>query len=270
MAVRGGAERRWPAGMMPERGGRGRTILIVLLMAALGIVDSQSLAWSEPTPLDQAASIAFPLYADADTGKQRVCTGFYARPAAVNGHTGEAVAAWAMTAGHCVVQGAVARAVGDAVFEEGHPAVGSWTPGFDFGVLMLRDSPGPNRRAPMYLSFLDRALVTGERMFLVGFGGGQLQNVVGTYAGTDAAGIHIRTLEAIRGGMSGAPVITWDGKVAGILVATRCRTAYVPMLGCEADAYDALATPMGNVVQALRLLEPVFFMPPRVVWPVPY
>lgn len=270
MAVRGRAERRRPVAMLPERRGRRRTILIALLMATLGIAASQPLAWSEPTPLDRAASIAFPLYADADTGKQRVCTGFYARPAAVNGLTGEAIAGWALTAGHCVVNGAVARAVGDAVYEEGYPAVGSWTTGFDFGVIMLRDSPGLTRRAPMYLSFLDRPLVRGERVFLVGFGGGQLRNVVGTYAGTDAAGIHIKTLEAIRGGMSGAPMITWDGKVAGILVATRCRTAYVPMLGCEDDAYDALATPIANVVQALHLLEPVFFAPPRVVWPTPY
>lgn len=270
MAVRGGAEHRRSTFMMPGRGSRGRTILIGPLMLILTIAVSQSLAWSEPMPLDRAASIAFPLYADADNGKQRVCTGFYARPAAVNGHTGEAVVGWALTAGHCVVHGAVARAISDTVYEEGHPAVGSWTTGFDFGVLMLRDSPGPSRRAPTYLSFLDRPLQTGEHVFLVGFGGGQLRNVVGTFVGADASGIHIRTLEAVRGGMSGAPVITRDGKIAGILVATRCKSAYLPMLGCEDDAYDAMATPIANVVRALRVLEPVFFAPPRVVWPNPY
>jgi RNA polymerase sigma-70 factor, ECF subfamily len=254
---------------MLEWGGRGRTILTVALMLIWGMIVSPSSAWSEPTPLDRAASITFPLYVDADNGKQRACTGFYARPAAVNGRTGEAVAGWVLTAGHCVVHGAVAREMGGAVYEEGHPAVGSWTTGFDFGVLILRDSPGPSRRAPTYLPFLDRPLVMGERLFVIGFGRGQLRNIVGTYGGTDALGVHIKTLEAVRGGMSGSPVITWDGKVAGILVATRCKSTYMPMLGCEDDAYDAMATPMANVVQALHILEPVFFAPPQMVWPSP-
>lgn len=101
---------------------------------------------------------------------------------------------------------------------------------------------------------------------MFGFGHGQLRNVVGTYEGTDELGMRIRTLEAVRGGMSGAPVLTQDGKIAGILVATRCKGPSVAEIGCDDDVYDAVATPMLHVLEALGVLEPGFFAPPVVVW----
>jgi len=222
-------------------------------------------AWPASTPLDRAASVAFPLYADTENGAARACTGFYVRPLAVNGETGEPVAGWVLTAGHCVVHGIITRAAA-ASYEEGHPAVGSWTPGYDFGLLELSDS-GPHRSTHAYLPLLDRPLAAGERVFVLGFGQGQLRNIVGTYEGMNEFGLRIKTLEAVRGGMSGSPVITWDGRVAGILVATRCTGPNVVGVGCDDDAYDALATPVAQVLEALRILEPRFFEPPLVLWP---
>jgi len=124
----------------------------------------------------------------------------------------------------------------------------------------------PGARIPTR-RLLDRPLVAGERIFVLGFGNGQLSNVVGTYVGMDNLWLHIQTLEAVRGGLSGSPVLTWDGKIAGILVATRCKGPFVPGLGCDDDAYEALATPVPHVLEALRVLEPRFFEPPVIVWP---
>lgn len=245
------------------------SLSLALLLGAASF-SPLSAAWSAPTALERAASIAFPLYADSGDGKRRACTGFYARPAAVNGETGEPLVGWVFTAGHCVVHGVIYRADGLAVYEEAHPAVGSSTAGYDFGLLMLRDPTGPSRNKHAYLPFLDRPLQVGERLFVLGFGGGQLHSVVGTYVGTDTLGIRIKTLEAVRGGMSGSPVLTWDGKAAGILVATRCKGPYTPGLGCDDDAYDATATPTSRVLQALRVLEPLFFEPPQMMWPKRY
>jgi hypothetical protein len=252
--------------------GARRWIVSLSLALVLGAASffPLSAAWSAATPLERAASIAFPLYMDSEDGKRRACTGFYARPAAVNGETGEPLVGWVFTAGHCVVHGVIYRADGLAVYEEAHPAVGSSAAGYDFGLLMLRDPSGPYRSKHAYLPFLDRSLQVGEPLFVLGFGGGQLHNVVGTYVGTDTLGIRIKTLEAVRGGMSGSPVLTWDGKAAGILVATRCKGPYTPGLGCDDDAYDATATPTSRVLQALRVLEPRFFEPPLTIWPNPY
>ncbi len=226
-------------------------------------------ALPSPTPLDMAASVAFPLYVNTDDGTKRACTGFYVKPLAVNAATGEPLAGWVLTAGHCVVRGVVTRATDVASYEEGHPAVGSWTAGYDFGLLELSEY-GPLRSRHTYLPLLDRPLAAGERVFVLGFGRGQLRNVVGTYTGTDEMGLRITTLEAVRGGMSGSPVLTTDGKVAGILVATRCKGPYVPGIGCDDDAYDATATPVSHVLEALRVLEPRFFEPPMVIGPRQY
>ena len=243
--------------------------VVLALLVGGALVLSAAPAWPAATPLDRAASVAFPLYVDTGDGTKRACTGFFARPLAVNGATGEPVAGWVLTAGHCVVRGVINRAEGVAFYEEGHPAVGSWTAGYDFGLLELPDY-GAHRSKHTYLPFLDRPLAAGERVFVLGFGHGQLRNVVGTYVGSDELGLRIKSLEAVRGGMSGAPVITWDGKVAGILVATRCKGPYVPPLGCEDDAYGATATPVSHVLEALHVLEPRFFESPLVVWPRQY
>lgn len=241
----------------------------VLLLVGVGTLSLVPPAWTAATPLDRAASIAFPLYVDTGDGTRRACTGFYARPLAVDGNTGEPVAGWVLTAGHCVVHGIIERAENVAFYEQGHPAVGSWTPGYDFGLLELSDY-GPARTAHTYLPLLDKPLQVGERVFILGFGRGQLSNVVGTYVGTDDMGLRIRTLEAVRGGMSGSPVLTWDGRVAGILVATRCKGPTVPVLGCDDDAYDVTATSIPHVLEALHVLEPRFFAPPFLTWPGEY
>ena len=242
--------------------------LVALLVGATGF-SLVPPAWPAATPLDSAASVAFPLYVDTENGTKRACTGFYVRPLAVNGATGEPIAGWVLTAGHCVVNRVFTRAEDVASYEEGHPAIGSWTAGYDFGLLELSES-GPFRSTHAYLPLLDRPLVVGERVFVLGFGRGQLRNVVGTYEGMDEFGLRIRTLEAVRGGMSGSPVVTWDGRVAGILVATRCKGPKVPGLGCDDDAYDVTATSVSHVLEALHVLEPRFFEPPMVVWPRVY
>lgn len=102
---------------------------------------------------------------------------------------------------------------------------------------------------------------------MLGFGYAQLRNAAGTYEGTDELLMRIKTLEAVRGGMSGSPVLTWDGKIAGILVATRCKGPSVAEVGCDDAVYDAVATPVLHVLEALEVLEPRFFAPPVVVWP---
>jgi hypothetical protein len=228
-----------------------RPFILALVCALAAAAAPAAGSTASPSPVDLAVSITVPLYLHG-TPSSRYCTAFFARPASVNRDTGRPYSAWFLTAGHCMLLSTPVRRPLPIAWEITAPMAASSIEGQDFGAFVSSDW----RPSPIYLPFLSRPLRRGERVVATGYGDGQLRILTGTYTGTDpsSGALMIRTDQPVRGGMSGSPIVTMDGMIAGILVATTLDN------GIE-DPRAAVATPISVPVDFLTSHSPLFASP---------
>lgn len=223
-----------------------------LLALAMAVSVALPAASAPPlSALDLAMRIVVPFYSATDDDS-RYCTGFMARPAAVNPVTGHTPLAWFLTAGHCLLSTRPIRRL-PVGWEVTSPSHALNIPTADFGAFVSYDwRPDPH----VYPPFLDRPLQEGEPLVSVGYGQGVLTLLRGHFTGTErrTGQLMIAFSPPVRGGMSGSPVLTADGHLAGILVAASLLD----------DGHTGFATPIATVLRLLSPLAPTFVSPETI------
>lgn len=165
------------------------------------------------------------------------CTGWFAAPSRLVSPS-MFVSAY-VTAGHCPVPQVVRTAEG---LEQMAVLARVTRPGVD-ATVGLRLDGRPRRAFPSFALVPPRA---GDRALVAGYSAGPLTEAVLTANGECSAGfLCFHSDQAIRAGMSGAPILSLHtGEIVGILVAT----------AQQAHSYDDPHTIMATPARALRAL----------------